>query len=94
MIRSGEELVQATHQLIAIFDSKGIPSASRELREGFAALNGLTDGWALFLESVKKVEGQYASQLSGSQRAVLAEIHGAAYQAVYRRRLKPWWRFW
>jgi hypothetical protein len=94
MFRSSDELFQATNELLAMFENNGALSATEELKSGLGALNGLTDGWALFLESVKKVEKEYASQLSDTQKSLLTAIHEAAYEAVYRRSMKPWWRLW
>ena len=94
MFQSYDELFQATNELISVFEENGNPPAARELRNGMAALNGLTDGWALFLESVQNVKKRYVSQLSGAQQATLAAIYAAAYEAVYRRTPGPWWKLW
>jgi hypothetical protein len=54
MFKSNQELLQATRDLTAALEKHGNASAARELRDGMAAINGLTDGWAAFLESVQR----------------------------------------
>jgi len=45
------------------------------------------------LDSVKEVE-KAAGALNVSERKKLTEIHDAVYEAVYRRKRRPWWKFW
>ena len=54
---SNEELYEAVRALAADLDSAGEVRAAAELREGLAAVNGLTDGWALLLAAVERVDG-------------------------------------
>jgi hypothetical protein len=94
MFKSNQELLQATRDLTAALEKHGNASAARELRDGMAAINGLTDGWAAFLESVQRVKAIHSSELDAGQRSLLNAIDEAAYQAVYRRRARPWWKVW
>jgi hypothetical protein len=59
--------------------------AATELDCGFRCLNGLTDGWALLLESIQKVESQHSNNLTQDQRDTLKDLRIAADSLVYRR---------
>jgi hypothetical protein len=83
--RSPEEFFQAVRALIADLEREGDPGAAATLRDGFGCLNGLTDGWALFLESIDKVRATAAGRLAPEARKALETIRGAAHAAVYRR---------
>ena len=63
-------------------ESAGHADAVAELRRGFECLNGLTDGWGLFLESIDRID---ARRFSDAERDALAEIRDVAHKAVYRR---------
>ena len=55
--------------LLTRLDAGGHAEAAAELRRGFSCLNGLTDGWALFLESIEKVEAEHAARFAGERAA-------------------------
>ena len=93
MFKSNEEFFQATTEFIASLHQSGRHSEAKTLREGLDLVTGLTDGWALLLDSVKEVE-KSAGALNASERKKLTEIHDAVYQTVYRRKRRPWWKFW
>lgn len=93
MFKSNEEFFQATTHFIASLYQSGRHSEAKTLQEGLRLVSGLTDGWALLLNSVKEVE-KSAGALNATERKKLTEIHDAVYQAVYRRKRKPWWKFW
>jgi hypothetical protein len=82
--RSNEELFRAVAELTAKLEAGGHLDAATELRSGFACVNGLTDGWALFLESIEKVAG-HAKRFAQDEREALAAIRTAVRTAVYRR---------
>ena len=60
-------------------------AAATELDRGFRCVNGLTDGWALLLESIQNVESKHSSNLSQGQRDTLKDLRAAAHSLVYRR---------
>ena len=93
MFKSNEEFFQATMDFIAALHQSGRHSEAKTLQEGLGLVTGLTDGWALLLDSVKEVK-KSAGALNDSERKQLTEIHDAVYQAVYRRKRRPWWKFW
>ena len=69
-------------------------SAARELRQGLGSLNGLTDGWWLFLESVIKVEKTEAYRHWNDEwKEELRLIHAFCYRHVFRKKYQ-WWKFW
>lgn len=84
--RSNDELFEAVTQLQTRLDRGGQSGAAAALGGGFACLNGLTDGWALFLESIEKVRALHEKQLAEEDRQALAAIHAAVKRAVHRRR--------
>ena len=58
--------------------------ASKEIQEGLDCINGLTDGWALFMESLEKVSNEYAAEFSEKQNEKLANFLTIVKKAVYR----------
>src|SRR4051794_40419033 len=83
--RSNEEFFQAVTDLIGKLEAGGHPEVAAELREGFGCLNGLTDGSALFLEAIQRVEATHARQFAREERKDLETIRRAVHRAVYRR---------
>jgi hypothetical protein len=81
--RSNEEFFQAVADLVAKLERRGRTDAAAELRSGMGYLNGLTDGWALFLESIEKVQAEV--ELAADERKELGAIGTAVHTAVYRR---------
>ncbi len=68
--------------LIAKLKAAGHPQAAAELRRGFGCLNGLTDGWGLFLESIEKVQATHSAEFGREEREALEAIRGAVNTAV------------
>jgi hypothetical protein len=83
--RSNEELFQAVRDLIATLEAGGHPQAAARLRDGFGCLNGLTDGWALFLEAIDAVQAGEATRFAPAHRKTLEAVRATAHAAVYRR---------
>ena len=81
---STEECFEAARQLMTQLEHKAHGEAATELREGFACLNGLTDGWAMFLTSIEKVQAA-AYRLDPEDRRALEALREAAHVAVRRR---------
>jgi hypothetical protein len=52
LFKSNEALFHATNELVASLYQSGHRSEAEILKNGLASLNGLTDGWALFLDAV------------------------------------------
>ena len=94
MFKSNEELFQAVNDVIAKFEKNDSNSAAQELKKGLQSINGLTDGWALFLESIEHVQKNLSPNIDPNDRSNLQAIREAAYFAVYRKKSKPWWQLW
>ena len=92
MFKSHEEFWRTVHDFIADLEQSGNATAADDMKNGKRAVNGFTDGWADFLESIEKVKKQHSSQLSGTQRSTLKNIHQAVYQRVYCTSTGPGWR--
>jgi hypothetical protein len=85
LFQSNEEYFKAVEDLIARLQSGGHRQAADELRDGYRSLNGLTDGWALFLESLEKVKAAYSGRFDREDREMLETIRQSTHKAVYRR---------
>ena len=83
---SSQELFAAVANLTTRLEAGGHAQAAIELREGQLRLNGLTDGWALFLEAIEKVEATHAARFSRDEQKILEVIRRAVKRAVYGRR--------
>jgi hypothetical protein len=84
--QSNEQFFQAVMDLVARLESGGHPRAAAELREGFRCLNGLTDGAALFLDSIAKVQATQAERFARGDQKTLETIRVVMYRAVYSPR--------
>lgn len=82
---SNEELFQAVTELAARFEAAGRAPAAAGLREGMACLNGLTDGWAMFLEAIEVVWSSDFAQLDAHDRRALRRIRDGVRRALRRR---------
>lgn len=82
---SAEELFAATRELITTLERQGHAASAAELRAGMGCLNGLTDGWALFLESIERVRAGEAKRFDPAARMALEKIRADVRFAVYRR---------
>lgn len=84
--RSTDEVLQHARELIARLEASGHGHAAAELREGFSRLNGLTDGWAGFLESVERVRTGHRADFDQDGRRGFDDLRDAVRHAVYGRR--------
>ncbi len=82
---SDEEFFGAVRELIGKLEKKGHQGAAAMLREGFGCLNGLTDGWALFLKSIDGVLSAGSRGFDKADRQSLNVIRAAVNNAVSRR---------
>jgi hypothetical protein len=92
MFKSNEELFYAVNELIANLEKHGSISAVQELKKGFQSINGLTDGWALFLESIESIQNSISANIDSNELDKLKSIYETVYFAVYRKKPKPWWQ--
>jgi hypothetical protein len=83
--QSNEEFFQAFQELIRRLDDGGNSQAAQELRQGFSCLNGLTDGWALLMESIQKTVLHYREDLLGVDAEELEGMLKVVRKVVYER---------
>lgn len=81
---SNEELFQHVRDLAIFLKSQGHTAAAASLQDGLASLNGLTDGWALLLESTTNVIHLCGSEMDSAILAQLENIQAAVRKMVYR----------
>lgn len=82
---SADELFEAVGALIESLRRTGHGQAAAKLQQGFASLNGLTDGWALFLESIEDVQDADSRNFIPGDKQKLDRIQKAVRAAVFRR---------
>ena len=83
--RSQGDFFQAVADLVTRLEATGFSSAATRLKNGLGCVNGLTDGWALFLESIVAVEIDDAARLDPADRESLEAIRKAVDDTVRRR---------
>lgn len=82
---SNEEFFAAFRDLVARIEKQGNAGAARELREGFACLNGLTDGWALLMESIDTTIRANKGRIPNPEMSELIDMLKSVRKTVYRR---------
>ena len=83
--KSNEEFFAAFRSLVARIERQGHVEAARELRTGFACLNGLTDGWALLMESMDRTIKASQREIETQEMAELRDMLLVVKKVVYRR---------
>jgi len=81
---SSDEFFQDLKSFIERMDTSGHTDVANELREGLLLLNGLTDGWAMLMDSVKATIEKYEGSLDRADAAELKEFLCVIKKAVYR----------
>jgi len=81
---SSAELFESARRLASQMSSEGNEAAAKEILRGIQAVNGLTDGWALFLESLDRVNEAQGESISNGASNELQSIRAAVRKAVYR----------
>ena len=81
---SDEDLFLHIRDLASQLQSQGYPSAAHSLQEGLASLNGLTDGWALLLESISNAIQLCGSSLKPEVLSQLSAIQAVVHKVVFR----------
>ena len=82
---SNEEFFQAFERLIARIDDHGQRDTANCLREGLSSLNGLTDGWALLMDSIVTTISKKSDELKPEDKNELEEMLKVVQNAVYRK---------
>jgi hypothetical protein len=82
---SSADYLEFVEAFMARLRSSGHIQAADDLLDGYRCINGLTDGWALYLEAVDRVQAQTSREFDAQDRVDLERIRAAAHKAVYRR---------
>ena len=83
--QSHEEFFAFVEHLLERLERTGHADAVIELREGLSTLNGLTDGWASFLETIDRVQLTSAKSFATDQQRDLRTIRAGVVRLVSRR---------
>ncbi len=82
--QSNLELIEYINQLKSNLIESDNTQASTVIEEGLMALNGLTDGWAMLLESIELVQSELNSEINEYQLTMLDTIQNSLRKVVYR----------
>ncbi|MHB0996585.1 MAG: hypothetical protein ACYC2I_09475 [Elusimicrobiales bacterium] len=82
--RGNGEVFAAVDRLLCALEDGRHDDAAASVRRGFAALNGLTDGWEEFLAGLEKAEEQLPQSAGPRLRRDLKDLLAAVRYAVYR----------
>jgi len=82
---SNEEFFAALRDLTDRIEEKGNVAAAHGLRTGYACLNGLTDGWALLMESMKRTIEANRRKIGEPELSELRDMLKVVAKVVYRR---------
>ena len=77
-----EEFFAAVESLATRLEKRGEGGAASELRDGFSCLNGLTDGYAMFKDSLDRIR---RDDLTKEERDSLSRIRKFVHRSVSRR---------
>jgi hypothetical protein len=80
----GQKLFDTLARLSRELEDAGHSLAAADLNDGVRCVNGLTDGWALLLEAIEKVQMERANDLTPHHRVALDEVRGTVRSLVYR----------
>jgi hypothetical protein len=83
--KSNEEFFVTLRDLIDRIEKQGNIAAAQELRSGFACLNGLTDGWALLMESMERTIAANKGKIDKLDMLELCAMRRIVSKVVYRR---------
>ena len=83
--KSNEEFFVALRDLIDRIEKQGNIAASKELRSGLSCLNGLTDGWALLMESMERTIAANQGTIGAREMLELRDMLKVVSKVVYRR---------
>jgi hypothetical protein len=83
--KSNKEYFQAVRDFMTDLKESGLEREAEKVRHGFGLINGLTDGWNMYLEVLIELESEKPSVLSPAQHQRLTELIDAAEQALTNR---------
>jgi hypothetical protein len=84
--KNDAELFETVGELISELRLVGCESVAAIVQAGFYSLNGLTDGWAVFLEYLERAAADLPKEAGPDIKKKLRRVLAAARYAVYRQR--------
>ncbi len=88
MFESNSDYFEAVDNLAADLKKTGNIGDAEKLIDGLSAINGLTDGWADFLDYLLEVEANSGGELTNAQALTVKALCDVAHEAVYRKNRK------
>ncbi len=82
---TNDEFFEDLQGLIRRLEQGGNQAAAEELRAGFACLNGLTDGWATLMDSMKQALSRWGTTMTDQDRDALNGMLKTVRRIVSRR---------
>ena len=81
---TNEDFFKDLNDFIARLDKAGAGQAAAEIRSGMRYLNGLTDGWAMLMESMEKTLNIYKEQITKEHYSELRAYFAIVKKIVFR----------
>lgn len=75
-----EDINRFQHEL----SNSGHENLVNDIQKGLGCINGLTDGWALFMKSLEGIADKYSSELSDANKQQLSEFLEITKKIVFR----------
>jgi hypothetical protein len=83
MFKTNQDFFDAVRDLATRFEMEGDSQSKDRIYESLGLLNGLTDGWHLFLEKMEEI--QHSRPANSDLNNELADIISTTRSVVYRR---------
>ena len=83
MFKTNQEFFDAVRGLATRFEMEGDFQSKDRIIEGLGLMNGLTDGWDLFLEKLEEI--QQSRPANSDLNNELADIISTTRSVVYRK---------
>jgi hypothetical protein len=81
---SNDEVFEDLQGLIGRLEGNGSSEAAENLRSGLGSLNGLTDGWAMLMESIERVLSNSGKTITSKDLDELEGMLKSVRRVVYR----------
>ncbi|MBX3245278.1 MAG: hypothetical protein KF685_12580 [Acidobacteria bacterium] len=80
---TNQDLFNAAEHLISLLEEQNEQRAAELIREGLISLNGLTDGWAIFLEKITLARMLTNKEIDEDTLELLDNIYSSIRDIVY-----------
>ncbi len=82
--KSNEEFFREVQSLATKFEIDGKAKCSQALLRGLSSVNGLTDGWALFMDEVTLLIKNHSKELSRDDLKRLKDFQERLKKVIFR----------